>query len=815
MKRQLATLAIAIAIGTTGAQAQSKLYPQLFDLQDVQLTGGPFLHAQTLNDSILLEYDEGRLMQPYEHEAGLKESGKPFVNWCGDRGLDGHVGGHYLSALAISYASCLDATRKAELKERMDRFVNRLKDVQDAWDADADTLMHGYCGGVPHSRDVWTTFAKGNFAEYWKSWVPLYNLHKTYAGLRDAWVYGGSETAKEVFLKFCDWGCQLVSKLNQTQMDNVLGNEHGGINEMFADAYAMTGEAKYLTAARKYTHKWLWNGMAANNTSILNNVHANTQVPKVIGFERYYQVNGTNKYHTAALNFWNEVAYNRTIAVGGNSTNEWFPAPSEYGNFTTSPEGVETCNSNNMLKLSEDLFADDHNSRFADFFEGTMYNHILSSQNPRTGGYVYFTPARPQHYRVYSQVNEAMWCCVGTGMENHGKYAEFVYAHKDDSLFVNLFVPTTLSWKEKKVTLEQKTTFPYEPKSEIDITKGGTFTMAIRQPAWADGFKVTVNGKDVETTTVEGYACISRKWKKGDKVEIALPMKVSVQPLQNYTDYVAFKYGPILLGAKTGTDNLDGLFADDSRMGHIAHGQQKNLYSAPLLIGDRESLADAVQMTNADSLYFKINGYYNDEQFADLVLQPFSTIHEARYMMYWMNVDGEKWAAIQNELKAREDSLNLLADRTIDYVETGTQQSESDHYMKQSNSNKGSYQGEYWRDATGYFQYQLSTKGHTNNVSLWVRYWGGDSGREFYINVDGKRIATVTLTGGKNEFINAEYPIPENLLTGKQTIKVCFVAKTGSTAGGVYYVRLLMPSAATGIKSVTTQRRPFDDAGPA
>lgn len=380
---------------------------------------------------------------------------------------------------------------------------------------------------------------------------------------------------------------------------------------------------------------------------------------------------------------------------------------------------------------------------------------------------------------------------------------------------MNLFVPTTLSWKEKKVTLEQKTTFPYEPKSEIDITKGGTFTMAIRQPSWADGFKVTVNGKDVETTTVEGYACISRKWKKGDKVEIALPMKVSVQPLQNYTDYVAFKYGPILLGAKTGTDNLDGLFADDSRMGHIAHGQQKNLYSAPLLIGDRESLADAVQMTNADSLYFKINGYYNDEQFADLVLQPFSTIHEARYMMYWMNVDGKKWAAIQDELKAREDSLNLLADRTIDYVETGTQQSESDHYMKQSNSNKGSYQGEYWRDATGYFEYQLSTKGHTNNVSLWVRYWGGDSGREFYINVDGKRIATVTLTGGKNEFINAEYPIPENLLTGKQTIKVCFVAKTGSTAGGVYYVRLLMPSAATGIKSVTTQRRPFDDAGPA
>lgn len=793
MRQLTVILALPLTVYTLGAKAQSKLYPQLFDLGDVQITSGPFLHAMTLNDSVLLAYDAGRLVQPYEHEAGLKESGAPFRNWCGDRGLDGHVGGHYLSALAISYASCHDATRKAELKARMDQFVNRLKDVQDAWNQDADTLMHGYCGGVPHSREVWTTFARGNFDKYQKSWVPLYNIHKAYAGLRDAWLYGGNETAEVVFLKFCDWGCRIVKDLTQSQMDIVLGKEHGGINEMFADAYQMTGDPKYLTAARQLTHQWLFNGMSANNTSILNNVHANTQVPKVIGFERYYQVNGSGAdYHRAAVNFWTDVTENRTIAVGGNSINEWFPAPSEYGNFITSPEGVETCNSNNMLKLTENLFADDHNSKYADFFEGTMYNHILSSQNPRTGGYVYFTPDRPQHYRVYSQVNEAMWCCVGTGMENHGKYGEFVYAHKGDSLFVNLFVPTRLNWKKKKVMLEQKTTFPYEPKSEIVITKGGSFVMAIRQPQWTDGFAVKVNGKDIRTTTVEGYACINRKWKKGDIVTIALPMKVTLQPLQNYTDYVAFKYGPILLGAKTGTDGLVGLFANDSHMGHIASGQQKNLYSAPLLIGDRASLARAVQMTDADSLHFKINGYYNDKKFANLVLQPFSTIHEARYMMYWLNVDGEKWKAILNELKAREDSLNLLAARTIDFVETGTQQSESDHYMTTSDSNRGCYQGEYWRSAKGFFEYQMSVKRHTKNLTLWVRYWGRDKGREFYITVDGTRIAEVKLTGNKDEFQNVEYLIPDSLLTGKDTIKVRFEAKPGSTAGSVYGLRLLI-----------------------
>lgn len=790
---------------STGANGQSRLYPHLFDLGDVSINDGPFLHAMTLNDSILLEYDLGRLMQPNEKQAGLEESGEAFENWGGDRGLDGHVGGHYMSALAISYASCQNPTVKAQLKERLDKFVNRLKDCQDAWDKNDNATMHGYCGGVPHSYDLWTTFAEGDMTEYWKSWVPLYNIHKTYAGLRDAWVYAGNETAKEVFLKFCDWGVNLLSNLTSTQIQDVLGNEHGGINEMFADAYQMTGKEEYLSTAKKLTHNWLLSGLrGGNRKTILDNVHANTQVPKVIGFERTYQQGGGTSYHTAAKYFWKNVTEERTIAIGGNSISEWFPNSSQYGNFITSPDGVETCNSNNMLKLSEDLFVSDgFDSKYVDFYEGTMYNHILSSQNPTTGGYVYFTSARPQHYRVYSQVNQAMWCCVGTGMENHGKYAEFAYAHSGDSLYVNLFMPTTLTWKDKSVKLTQDTQFPYSDASKITIEQGGTFIMAVRHPSWASGFKVSVNGEEVSATEVNGYLPINRTWKKGDVVEISLPMAISVIPLQHYTDYVAFKYGPILLGANVGTDNLDGLFADESRMGHAASGLQKNLYTAPLLIGNRDNLASAFELTDASKLHFRINGYYSDEKWKDLTLEPFSGIHEARYMMYWMNVDEEKWEEIKAELQAEEDSLQLLESRTIDYVITGTQQSESDHDMQSQNSNKGSYNGEYYRDGQT-FSYKLQTKGYTEGVTLMVRYWGGDSGnREFDILVDNTVIATESLTGGKNEFINVEYPVPEELLQGKESIRVKFKAKSGNTAGGVYYLRLLIPASSVGVSTIT------------
>lgn len=810
MKKQL-LCAVLCSWAVSAVHGQSALYPELFDLSAVELTDGPFLHAMQLNDSVLLEYDEKRLMQPFEKEAGITQSGAPFVNWCGGvgSGLDGHIGGHYLSALSMSYASCKDKKVRSRINAKLKWCLTRLGRVQAAWNADENAVMHGYIGGVPESRNVWTAFAQGNFDLYWKSWVPFYNVHKIYAGLRDAWLYTGNETARTMFLKLCDWGVGLIANLTDDQVQSCLGHEYGGMNEMYADAYAMTGEEKYLEAAKRYSHRWLLDGMAAHKSATIDNVHANTQVPKVVGFERVSQVGREPVYRNASRYFWEDVATRRTIAVGGNSINEWFPANGEYGKFITSIEGVESCNSYNMLKLSEMLFCDTHDSRYMDFYEGTMLNHILSAQHPETGGYVYFTPARPQHYRVYSQVNEAMWCCVGSGMEDHGKYGQIVYTHtsQNDSLYWNLFVPSVLDWKAKGVKLTQTTNFPYEAQSEMTVKGSGRFTLLVRHPSWVDGFKVKVNGEEVVQTEVRGYLPVARDWADGDRITVELPMAVRVEPLQNYTDYVAFKYGPVLLAAKTGTDGLQGLRADDSRMGHIAGGPQKDLYSAPLLIGNREELAAAVKPVDPAKLQFRIEGYYSDAKWTDLLLQPFHSIHDARYMMYWLNVEGEKWDAIKDELKAREDSVLLIEARTVDYVVTGTQQSENDHYLEQSASGKGSAFGEYYRDASGWFSYRMNTRGESKDMTLMVRYWGGDSGRRFRILIDDVKLTDVELIGGQNNFINVEYAIPASMLEGKDAVRVKFEAESGSMAGGVFYLRLCRPVTATGVKAV------FQDSG--
>ena len=791
MKTKRMFFAGVAMLACSAMMAQSRLYPQLFDLTDVELTDGTFKTAMMLNDSVLLEYDAGRLMQPFEHQAGVKESGAAFRNWTG---LDGHVGGHYITALAVSYASCRDEAMKQRLGERLDWCLGRLKAVQDKWNADADSRMHGYIGGVPGSREFFTRYASGEVDVVWKWWVPFYNIHKIYAGLRDAWLYAGREDARTMFIGLCDWGVNLIVGLTDGQIESSLNQEYGGMNEVFADAYQMTGDAKYLDAARKFSHKWLLNGMAARKASTIDNKHANTQVPKVVGFERVYQLDHSAEYGEAARFFWSDVAGERTIAVGGNSINEWFPTAKKYANFITSVEGVESCNSYNMLKLSEDIFLSDHDSRYADFYEGTLFNHILSTQHPRTGGYVYFTPARPQHYRVYSRVNEAMWCCVGSGMENHGKYGEFIYSHSaaNDSLWVNLFIASRLDWKARKTVIEQATAFPYTPSTELTVKGKGKFTLLVRIPKWTDGrFAMTVNGEKAVYEVCKGYAAITRKWKRGDMVKVDLPMSVRIEPLNNYTDYVAFKYGPILLGAKTGQDNLRGLHADDSRMGHIAAGERKNIYTAPMLIGERDRLAAAVRPLDKNRLTFTIEGYDIENRGAEpLVLQPFSTIHDSRYMMYWLNVDHKKWHRMQAESKAREDSIQALEARTVDYIITGTQQSEADHFMKQENTRHGSFNDEYYRRAEdGFFVYSMNPGAENDDTPrmLMLRYWGGDRGT-VTVDIDGQTVCTLDAKGGKEGFVNVEYPIDGALLKGKKRVDV----RLSSDGKGlsVYYVRI-------------------------
>ena len=818
------------------AKGQSEIYPQHFDLSEVTLLDGPLKTAMDKNISLLLQYDVDRLLTPYVRQSGLstgnyagwEASHSSFPNWgSSDFNLDGHVGGHYLSALSLAYAACHDASTKTQLKSRLDYMVGVMKDCQAAYDSNTEGLK-GFIGGQP-MNDAWKALYQnsnialrgtGNCA------VPWYVQHKIMAGLRDAYLYGGNSDAREVFLKLCDWAILVTSRLSDTQMQQMLDTEHGGVNESLLDAYGLTGDSKYLDAAKRFTHKTMLNGMQTLATSFLDNKHANTQVPKYIGMERIGEAdNSATNYLTAAGNFWQDVATNRTVCIGGNSMSEHFISAGNGAVYIDNLDGPESCNTNNMMKLSEMMADRTHDARYADFYEYAMWNHILSTQDPTTGGYVYFTTLRPQGYRIYSTVNQSMWCCVGTGMENHSKYGHFVYTHDGtNTLYINLFTPSKLEDADFAVT--QETTFPFEAQTRITVHKAGTYAIAVRHPAWVGAsFQVKVNDTAINTTATKGtasYVTIDRTWAKGDVITVDLPMELRYTACPNYTDYIAFQYGPILLAAQTTASSteeatatglayeaLQNEYGHEGRMDHApgSRATRKSLTSAPLLIGERANVLSKITPTDLTKLRFTLDASRQDAPtytWTTLTLQPFYQIHHARYSCYWYQQTPENFA--NSTMAAEEAAAAAVEERTLDFVGTGEQQSEAGHYVVSQNSTTGVYNDEHYRDARptdGYLQYTLSYEGEpiASGLSVLCRFTVADAGRKATLYVDDTPIANITALAaynGANEkgFYNVEFPIPASLMKDgqgnvKQSFTVRLAADKGVNAPGLYYLRLM------------------------
>jgi len=553
-----------------------------------------------------------------------------------------------------------------------------------------------------------------------------------------------------------------------------------------------------LDVAKRFSHKRLLLPLEQRQ-DCLDNMHANTQVPKVVGFERISELSGDEAYHNAASFFWDIVTGERTLAFGGNSRREHFPSKEACKDFVEDIDGPETCNTNNMLKLSEELHRRNPEARYADFYELATFNHILSSQHPEHGGYVYFTSARPRHYRNYSAPNEAMWCCVGTGMENHGKYGQFVYTHKGDNLFVNLFVSTELNWKERGIVLRQETGFPYTENSKITIAQGkGKFTLQVRYPGWVKPgeFDVKVNGKPVSIVTgPSSYVAISRQWKKGDVVEMTFPMHNSIKYLPNLPQYIALMHGPVMLAMKTGTEDLVRLIADDSRFGQLAVGKKLPVDQAPILINNNlEDIANQLVPVAGKPLHFTLTTRMENEIRNELM--PFFELHDSRYMMYWLALSENSYKGYLDNLAKREQERQALEDRTVDKVQPGEQQPEADHFMETDRSNVGNTNDVFYRDASDghYFSYLLQTGGQTE-LSLRLKYWGvGEwKSHEFDILVDDVVVTSVNNTGKYriSEFKYETYPIPAELLKGKKQVRVKFQAKPRKQIGEIYEVRLV------------------------
>ncbi|MEX2315542.1 MAG: beta-L-arabinofuranosidase domain-containing protein [Pirellulales bacterium] len=605
---------------------------KFFPLSDVRLLDGPFKQAQDADRTYMLKYDIDRLLAPFRKEAGLEPKAEPYADW--ERiGMAGHAGGHYLSAAAQLYAS----TGDPEIKKRLDYMVAELAECQRA-------LGDGYVGGIPNSVAAWDRMAAGTLQvstgfRINGLWVPWYNLHKTFAGLRDAWLVAGNAQARDVLIRLTDWCDGLTSNLFDEQMQQMLDVEHGGMNEVLADVSEIAGDKKYLALAKRFSHRKILEPLLAKQDA-LDGLHANTTVPKVVGYARIGELAGDQTWIDAGRFFWGDVVNRRSAALGGHGVKGLFQPVKDFSTMMTSHEGLETCGTHNMLRLSEQLYRLDADVKYAEYYERALFNNILSSQHPDTGDFVWYTPLRPRGNRVYSQAEVNFWCCVGTGMQSHSKHGRFIYAQADDGLYVNLFIASELTWPERKLKLRQETKFPDEPRTRlvVSLEAPSKWTMHVRCPGWVrkGECKIKVNGEPWPGEAAPAsYVAIDRQWRDGDRVDVELPMHTALVRLPDGTDYVAVVHGPIVLGAKVDDPDLARQVEERNPLNHVSAVRMLPIEEGPKFVGSEAAVIAGIEPVADQPLTFTARRVIRPDAFSSLTLVPFFRVHDTRYMVYW------------------------------------------------------------------------------------------------------------------------------------------------------------------------------------
>ncbi len=796
----LLTLAAALALGMparaqlAGPRVRAEVKPAvparaaLFPLEDVRLLPGPFKDAQETDRAYMLRVDPDRLLSGMRLAAGLKPKAPTYGGW--DSGGSGTVG-HYLSAIS----QMAQATGDPALKKRVDYIVSEMAACQKA----------GGNGGLwasPWDRDWFGKLGRGEVQTM--PTTPWYTTHKTLAGLRDAYLVDGSAPARDVLVRMADWCVAVTSTLSDDQFQHMLGDagtmgEFGGPHEVLADVYAITGDRKYLALAERFKHRVIFDPLARGDASILTGQHANTEIPKFVGYERIYQLTGDKAYGDAARFFWEDVTANRSWANGGDSQWEHFFAPAETESKMLEVCGPEICNTYNMLKLTQALYTQAPSARYMDYYERALYNHILPSEAPG-GGFAYYTPMRPGHYRVFSRDFDAFWCCVGTGMENGGKYGGMIYASAPHRLYVNLFLPSVLTDRAHGLTLTQQTRFPEEPKTRLALTlaRPQPMTLSLRYPAWVapGALRVSVNGHAVPTSARPGsFVDVSRVWHSGDRVEMALPMRLTTEPLPDSTRYAAFFYGPVLLAGRLGTEGLAPAdFHGGGPFDSPGQTAQKKIPEShvPVFVGTPADALRRIAPVPGQPLTFGTGGLTRPRP---VTLVPFYRLFFERYALYWPVLTPDEDAARQAQAAQEAREAETLTARTLDRVRVGEADSEAAHALDSDRSNTGGA-GEpftHWRDAQGWFSYTLKVPPN-RPVALRCVYWGGDAGRAFDILVDGTRLATETLTGARpGEYLPVTHPLPDALTRGKTRITVRFEPRNAAPAGGLFDLRVVRP----------------------
>lgn len=743
-----------------------------FDLADVKLLPGPFQAAMERNRAYILSLDPDRFLHNFRKNAGLEPKAPIYKGWE-SMGVAGQTLGHYMTACALLFRASGDARVKAKL----DYIVDELALIQ-------EKNGDGYVSGIPDGKAMFADVAAGKGDGVHRGWVPWYTMHKLFAGLRDAHQLAGNDRAKTVLVKLSDWAIATTSKLSDAEWDKMLTHEHGGMNETLADVYALTGDAKYLELARRFSHRAVLEPLRAQQDKLFG-LHANTQVPKVIGAARLYELTGNAGDGVASKYFWTRVVHHHSYAIGGNSDNEHFGPPDQLAK-RLSAASAETCNTYNMLKLTRQLFAWAPSIEYADYYERALYNHILASQEPQRGMFTYFVSHKPGHFKTYSTPFDSMWCCVGTGLENHVKYGESIYFHDDKTLWVNLFIPSQLTWRKKALTVTQQTRFPYADSTRLTIAtqKPVEAAFKIRCPEWLAGdAEISINGRRQKLAAKAGtYAVLQRRWKNGDRIDVRLPMSLRTEALPDDAKKVAILYGPIVLAGDLGNASVP------KELWAVGQGDLFNVPDprVPVLVTDGKPLNNWIKPVANQPLVFQTVGVGKPN---DVTLRPFHDLHYNRYTLYWDVFSQADWQKREAAFRLEEEQRRQLEARRVDELRVGEQQSEVDHKLHGERTSSGQFGERKWRHATdgGWFAFDMKVSPDAP-MDLLFTFWGDDGGnRSFDILVDGTLVTTQTLNRDKpGEFFDKVYALPADLTKGKSKITVRLQAKPGNMAGGLF-----------------------------
>ncbi len=779
-------------------------------LEKVRLTGGPLLKVQQLTADYLLKLEPDRMLALYRKVAGLQPKAEPYSGWDGPgRNLSGHIAGHYLSAVSLMYA----ATGDARFKERADYIVKELKEVQ-------DKNGDGYLGALEGGRRCFEALARGEIRassfDLNGEWSPWYTLHKTFAGLRDAYRLTGNKTALEVEVKFASWAEKILSGLNEFQIQKMLDAEFGGMNEILVDLYADTGDLHWLKLAEKFEHKIFLEPLIRHQ-DILAGTHGNTQIPKIIGHAVRYLYTGKSSDLTASSFFFDLVAHHHSYATGGNGMNEYF-GPAEELAHRIDGRTAESCNVYNMLKLGRILFALNPDAHYADSMERALFNHVLGSIDPEDGRMCYMVPVGRAVQREYQDMFRSFTCCVGSGMENHALHGLGIYYENKDSLWINLFVPSKAEAEILGASIKMETDFPEGEKASITIglKQPKEFTVFLRRPWWAgEGFSVKINGQPLpaesllpsystanpqyaraikEQARVGYYVEIKRQWKNSDVIEVSLPKSLYLEPTAGDERIVAIMWGPLVLAGDLGPERKWSRREEDQdEVKPIAVSQDY-----PLLIASPRPVSEWVKPIQGKPGHFFITEVVRKlqepEKTLELELIPFYRLHRRLYSGYWDYLDQTEWNKRLSDYQAEQERLRKLEEATVLRVRLGDSSSEKkfnfqggENITLQHVLGHGSRRGKTW------FSVELPLEG-LKQPTLHVTYYSEERLRKcnFALFIDEELICREEINRVPSPaFIEKQYQLPEKLTRGKKKITVKFQAESGSEIAPVVLIRLL------------------------